>query len=172
MNGARPNPPSSSPSGQQPRPAQGHLEHVQHAQHAPHAPHAAPHHPQQHGGPPKIAPVPVQHAPAAELDPIELIDEPVEEAAPSEKKIQYLGVADGVHRTHKWKRTPAVTGSGVCRVRSFHGKYSEQGLEFLDGAINEWLDNNPDVEIKFVTSTVMTFEGKIREPALVLNCWY
>jgi hypothetical protein len=45
-------------------------------------------------------------------------------------------------------------------------------LEYLDNAVNEWLDANPDVEVKFVTPTVMTFEGKIREAALVLNIWY
>ncbi len=71
-----------------------------------------------------------------------------------------------------WKRTPAKTGQGACRVKSFHGKYSDEGLRYLDHAINAWLDEHPEVEVKFVTPTVMTFEGKIREPALVLNVWY
>jgi hypothetical protein len=57
-------------------------------------------------------------------------------------------------------------------VKTFHGKYSDQGMEHLDDVINEWLDNHPEVEVKFVTSTVNVFEGKIREPALVLNLWY
>ena len=57
-------------------------------------------------------------------------------------------------------------------MKSFHGKYSDQGLQYLDDAVNEWLDAHPDVEVKFVTSTVGVFEGKIREPALVLNLWY
>jgi hypothetical protein len=37
----------------------------------------------------------------------------------------------------------------------------------MDNQINEWLDANPEVEVKFVTSTVGVFEGKMREPALV-----
>lgn len=90
---------------------------------------------------------------------------------PAPKKIIAFG-ADAHRHHHDWKRVPVKTGSGACRVRSFHGKYSEQGLEYLDNAINEWLDGHPEVEVKFVTSTVMTFEGKIREPALVLNIWY
>jgi hypothetical protein len=75
-------------------------------------------------------------------------------------------------KTHTWKRKTVINGTGACRVKSFRGKYSDQGLEHLDDTINEWLDANPDVEIKFVTSTVDLFEGKTREPALVLNLWY
>ena len=106
-----------------------------------------------------------------ELDPIELIDEPPLAAPPLAKKIKAFGVDSGRHH-HDYKRPLVQTGQGASRVRSFHGKYSEQGLEYLDNAINEWLDNHPEIEVKFVTSTVMTFEGKIREPAIVLNVWY
>ena len=76
------------------------------------------------------------------------------------------------HKKHDWKRKPHVTGTGACRVKSFHGKYSEQGVEHMDDTINEWLDEHPEVEVKLVTQTVHVFEGKIREPALVLNVWY
>jgi hypothetical protein len=76
------------------------------------------------------------------------------------------------HKKHDWKRKPHVTGTGACRVKSFHGKYSEQGVEHMDDMINEWLDDHPEVEVKLVTQTVHVFEGKIREPALVLNVWY
>jgi hypothetical protein len=127
---------------------------------------------------PGIAPMPTMKPQNDELDPIELVDE--EEPTPSTsslppmpvaKKIKAFGVDDHRHH-HDYKRTPIVTGKGACRVRSFHGKYSDQGLEYLDNAINDWLDSHPEIEVKFVTSTVMTFEGKIREPALVLNVWF
>lgn len=159
-----------------------------------HTGHAAPAHPPVHQGypapvqPPRppgaaplrpsITPPPSMKPPADDLEPIELIEEPsLVEApgnlppAPQPKKIRALGV-DAQRAHHDWKRQTLRTGTGACRVRSFHGKYSEQGLEYLDNAINEWLDGHPDIEVKFVTSTVMTFEGKIREPALVLNVWY
>lgn len=129
---------------------------------------------------PGIAPVPAMRPPADDLEPIELIEEedptPPAGAVPLPhqqpvKKIKAFGVDE--HKAHHdWKRQPMKTGAGACRVRSFHGKYSEQGLEYLDNAINEWLDGHPEIEVKFVTSTVMTFEGKVREPALVLNVWY
>jgi hypothetical protein len=116
-----------------------------------------------------------------ELEPIALIEEEAAVAAPPgpntapqappKSKIKAFGIDE--HKAHHdWKRQPVKTGSGACRVRSFHGKYSEQGLEYLDNVINEWLDSHPEIEVKFVTSTVMTFEGKVREPALVLNVWY
>ena len=76
------------------------------------------------------------------------------------------------HKKHEWKRKPHVSGTGACRTKSFHAKYSDQGLEHLDDAVNEWLDDHPEVEVKFVTTTVHVFEGKIREPAIVMNLWY
>jgi hypothetical protein len=87
------------------------------------------------------------------------------------RKIIAFG-GDAVKHAEQFKRTPTKTGTGAIRVRSFHGKYSDEGLKFLDNAINAWLDEHPEIEVKFVTPTVMTFEGKTREPALVLNVWY
>ncbi len=103
-------------------------------------------------------------------DPIELIDEKEAEEAAA-RKIKTFG-AETVRHDHTSKRKLNANGTGATRVRSFHGKYSDQGLEFLDNAVNDWLDAHADVEVKFVTSTVGVFEGKIREPALVLNLWY
>jgi hypothetical protein len=141
------------------------------------APHPPPLRPGVVPPPVRSAVVAPQTAPPGdrELEPISLVEDemaphmPV--AAPAPKKIQAFGV-DVVHRNREWKRQVVKTGTGATRVKSFHGKYSEQGLDYLDSAVNDWLDNNPDVEVKFVTSTVMTFEGKVREPALVLNLWY
>src|SRR5262245_21759275 len=133
---------------------------------------------------PSVVPPPMAPPSEKELEPISLIEEEVPAptaphahaptptgAPPPSKKILAFG-GDVAHKKHDWKRQPTKDGTGAIRVKSFHGKYSEQGLEYLDNAINEWLDANPDVEVKFVTPTVMTFEGKIREPALVLNLWY
>jgi hypothetical protein len=130
-------------------------------------------------GPGGLAPQRPMPAPASggDEEPIALVDDEIE-APPNRateeftKKIKALGEA-GLHKKHhEWKRKAHANGTGAVRVRSFHGKYSDQGLQYLDDAINEWLDANPDVEVKFVTPTVGVFEGKIREPALVLNLWY
>jgi hypothetical protein len=152
--------------------------HAAPAQHAPHPPPLRPLAQPTGAGAGRAVIAPATHIPTEkELEPLTLVEEAGEtttttsasSAAP--KKMIAFG-ADLITTQHQWKRQPVSTGHGACRVKSFHGKYSDQGLEYLDNAINEWLDAHPEVEVKFVTPTVMTFEGKIREPALVLNIWY
>jgi hypothetical protein len=119
---------------------------------------------------PRPAGMPNVEPEEVELDPIGLVDEA--EDVDTASKIKAFGVAGIGGRRDRFQRTPINTGTGACRMRSFHGKLSDQGLEYLDNAVNEWLDLHPEVDVKFVTSTVGVFEGKIREPALVLNLWY
>jgi hypothetical protein len=96
-----------------------------------------------------------------------------EQADTPAKSITAVGaMAGGSVRKSAFRREPNVTHTGSVRVRTFHGKLSQQGLEYLDNQVNEWLDAHPEVEVKSVTSTVGTFEGKMREPALILNLWY
>lgn len=135
-----------------------------------------------------------QGRPSPDLDPIELIDdesldlEEVTEvsaqpgmmpqsapaaapaAMPTAKKITFGPEIQ--HRTANWKRQPHANGQGSVRVRSFHGKLSEQGLEYMDHFINEWLDQHPEIEVKFVTSSIGMFDGKMKEPAVILQVWY
>ncbi len=105
-----------------------------------------------------------------ELEPIGLVDD-AQADAPA-KTITAVGGGGGTVRKSNWHRQPNITHAGAVRLRTFHGKLSREGLEYLDNQVNEWLDTHPEVEIKNVTSTVGTFEGKIRELALVLNIWY
>ncbi len=80
--------------------------------------------------------------------------------------------AENTVRTHQWKRKPHLGGQGACRVKTFHGKCSDQGLEYLDDAINVFLDEHPDIEVKFVQSNVGMFDGKFKDFALIVNVWY
>ena len=128
-------------------------------------------------GPAKIPGAPVQTIKAHDpnTEPMALVDEPKAAAtatatAPPPSKIKLMATAAGP--ANNYKRQPTATGHGACRVRSFHGRMSDEGLTFLDDKINEWLDNHPEIEIKFVTTQIGVFEGKIREPALVVNVWY
>ncbi len=125
--------------------------------------------PLQPAGPAKIAPVPSQTVKPANLEPISLIEE---SAAPTQSKIKAFSSATGHGVSHAWKRQPTIAGHGAIRVRSFHGRLSDEGMEFMDNKINEWIDEHPDVEVKFVTTTIGTYEGKIREQALIVNVWY
>lgn len=124
------------------------------------------------GAAPKIAPPKPAGSPPGfqeEAEPINLISD--HEASP-ESKIKALAGAAGSVRRETYARKPSINGTGACRIRSFHGRLSAQGLEYMDNQINEWLDHNPEVEVKFVTSVVGVFEGKMREPAVILNLWY
>jgi hypothetical protein len=107
-----------------------------------------------------------------ELDPIEMdeLEERPANAAPAASKIKFG--ADGHLKKHDWKRQTTMTGQGACRVRTFHGKLSDQGLEYLDDAINQFLEDHPEIEIKHVTSNVGMFDGKFKDMAMIVNVWY
>ena len=79
------------------------------------------------------------------------------------KKFTAFGVSAAAQSAHSWKRQPTATGHGICRVRTFHGRLSDQGLEFLDTTINEWLDGHPEIEVKAVTTNANMFDGKVKE---------
>lgn len=70
-----------------------------------------------------------------------------------------------------WTRTPNTTGTGAIHVRTFHTKLTDEALVYLDQTINEWLDAHPQYEVKFVTTTIGEFTGKVREPHLICQVW-
>jgi hypothetical protein len=70
-----------------------------------------------------------------------------------------------------WNRTPNATGTGAIHVKSFHCKLTGDSLDFLDQQVNEWLDAHPQYEVKFVTTAIGTWTGKLKEPNLIVNVW-
>ncbi len=71
----------------------------------------------------------------------------------------------------QYKR-PLTTGTGATRVRTFHTKLADAAIKYLDDQVNEWLDDNPDILIKFCTTTVGVVEGKRAEQHLIVTVWY
>ena len=98
--------------------------------------------------------------------------EGIAEQQPAGAKIrtfdQRLG---GAKHEDSWNRTPNVTGTGAIHVKSFHCKLTGDSLDFLDQQINEWLDEHPQYEVKFVTTGIGTWSGKLKEPNLIVNVW-
>ena len=87
-------------------------------------------------------------------------------------KIQQFNQALGAkNREDTWKRKPNANGTGATHVKSFHCKLADDSLAFMDQQINNWLDEHPEVEVKFVTSSIGEWQGKIKEPGLVVNVW-
>jgi hypothetical protein len=77
------------------------------------------------------------------------------------------------HRSEgpEWKRKPLQTGEGACHVKTFHSKISEDSLAYVDRQINEWLEQNPEYEVKFVSTAIGMFTGKVKEPHLICMVW-
>ncbi len=107
--------------------------------------------------------------------PLDLGEEPVpvvRSPEPSGHKIKTFEQKLGAGRHEdKWARTPNVTGAGAIHVKSFHCRLTGDSLEFIDQQINEWLDAHPQYEVKFVTTSIGMWSGKLKEPNLIVNVW-
>jgi len=82
-----------------------------------------------------------------------------------------LGTA-GAWDDSKFKRDLDSAARGATRCRTFHCKLSEGAIDFFNTQVNDWLDANPKVALKFATSTIGMFEGKHSEPNLILTVFY
>jgi DNA-binding Lrp family transcriptional regulator len=115
-----------------------------------------------------VAAQPARPAAVNEDEPLSLVEEQTESAS---MKIQTFGQTK--FREHKeLTRKTSVTGQGATRVRTFHAKIQAESIEFMDEAINLWLDEHPEVEVKFATTTVGTMAGKFPEPNIIMSIWY
>jgi hypothetical protein len=103
----------------------------------------------------------------AKVEPIEL-----EGGDDTDKRSIVSFGGESAHTVHDWKRPAHRNETGAVRVRSFHCRLSDQGLEFMDNSINHWLDAHPEVEVKFTSCVVGQFDGKLKEPAYILSLWY
>ncbi len=85
--------------------------------------------------------------------------------------------SDKLNKTSAWddsrfRRKLDPSAPGAIRCRLFHAKLSEGALEFLNNQVNEWLDQNDQITVKFVNSTIGQFEGKHTETNLILAIFY
>jgi hypothetical protein len=129
---------------------------------------------------------PTQHAPPPTRVPI--AEEPLELVAEEEPQVNTPQTAGAgvqppkskIHgisssaslAQHNYKRPTHNNKTGAVRMRTFHCRLSEQGVEYLDQIVNDWLEHHPDVEVKHVNSTIGMWDGKLKEPTLILNVWF
>ena len=85
------------------------------------------------------------------------------------RKIQAFGPTS--RHEEKWNRTPNTTGQGAIHVKTFVSKLRLDAIDHLDQVINEWLDANPQYEVKLVTTSIGELVGKTREQALFMSVW-
>lgn len=92
-------------------------------------------------------------------------------AAPPSKEIRVFESTVSAHTETGWKLPTHSTGTGARHVKTFHSKLTEDALHYMDTLINEWMDAHPECEVKFVTNSIGTFTGKLKEPHLVCQIW-
>lgn len=93
-----------------------------------------------------------------------------EQAPASSSKIQMFGAK--ARHADQWKRSPNVTGTGAIHCKVFHCKLREDALEYLERQVNHWLDEHPEYEVKFVTTSVGQLKTKtMTEDALFMTLW-
>ena len=94
-------------------------------------------------------------------------------AEPAPPKIRsFESKLGGRRHEEQWSRTPNSPGTGAIHVKTFHAKLNEDSMGYLDQQINEWLDAHPQYEVKFVTSSVGAWAGKLgTEQHLLLQVW-
>ncbi|RJP39769.1 MAG: hypothetical protein C4547_03275 [Phycisphaerales bacterium] len=82
-----------------------------------------------------------------------------------------LGAAAGWSES-RYARPLNPAGANATRCRTFHCKLNDAAAEFMNNAINQWTDANPDITIKFATSAIGVFEGKSAAQNLIVTVFY
>ncbi|MFH0983021.1 MAG: hypothetical protein V2A79_15995 [Planctomycetota bacterium] len=60
----------------------------------------------------------------------------------------------------------------ATRCRTYHAKLNDGAVAYMNREINEWVDRNPSIRIKFATSTIGVYEGKRSDPHLIVTVFY
>ena len=93
-------------------------------------------------------------------------------AGPSTQIHGVSGLQSFQQRERSYKR-PLLKGvPEATRCRTFHCKISDASFANLNDQINEWADENEDVEIKFAISNIGVVEGKHADPHLIVTVFY
>lgn len=106
---------------------------------------------------------------AVDLTPIEISDD-LETDEMGGSKIHMLGRKDGLD-VERWTRTPNADGKGATHCKTFVAKLRLEAIAHMDNHVNEWLEQHPEVEVKFTTSSIGKLVGKVSEDALFLTVW-
>jgi hypothetical protein len=96
----------------------------------------------------------------------------IDVGSPKIQAFTNTGLASSKKSEDSWKRSPNASGTGATHVRTFHCKLSDDALAFIDQQVNEWLDAHPGYEVKFATSNIGEWSGKLgKENHLVVQVW-
>lgn len=92
-------------------------------------------------------------------------------AGPDAKpRIQHT-TATAIGGRREWKRKPNTDGTGATHCKTFHARLNSEAMELLDAQVNAWLDEHPELEVKLVTTAIGEWQGKVKEPNLIVQVW-
>ncbi len=80
--------------------------------------------------------------------------------------------SSGILDESKYSRSVNPSGQDATRCRTFHAKLNDSAVAFMNDQLNTWVDSHPDINIKFATSTIGIFEGKHKDPNLIITVFY
>lgn len=102
-------------------------------------------------------------------EPIQLASEDTEQDV---SKIRTFETNSVLNVSGRKLERPVTKGGNATRMKLFHAKLSDTAMRHMEGQINEWLDENPEFEVKFVETTVGPVEGKRTEEHMLVTVWY
>lgn len=82
------------------------------------------------------------------------------------------GASHGPADESKYQHPPDPNSPNASRCRTFHSKLNEGAVGFMQEQLNAWADKDPNIRIKFASSTIGVFEGKHADPHLILTVFY
>lgn len=120
-------------------------------------------------------------------EPIALVEVEEEHASAADEPIAYDkkptairsfgggpgGMTEGVLAGGRtYRRSLLVDSPNATRCRVFHAKLADGAFAHMSEQINEWVDANDDVQIKFVSSCIGVVEGKHADAHLIVTVFY
>ena len=83
-------------------------------------------------------------------------------------------ITDGIQHVggKQYNRSPLKGSANATRCRVFHAKLADAAFGHMCEQINEWVDANDEVEIKFVSSCIGVVEGKHADQHLIVTVFY
>jgi hypothetical protein len=104
---------------------------------------------------------------------VEEDDKPRVVAGPSTQIHGFSGSEMTTQLADRQYQRPLLKGTrAATRCRTFHCKLTDTSLQHLNEQINEWVDEQEGVEIKFALSNIGVVEGKHADPHLIVTIFY
>lgn len=116
--------------------------------------------------------LPADGQPAA-VPPLPAAERTPQDAPPAPVKRPQISFDRGPIARKSSFRRPLLTESSIAtRCRVFHCRLNEAAVRTMEDQINEWIDGDDAICVKFMSSSIGAFDGKSQEPHLIVTVFY